>query len=102
MKINKLSLRLRIFISILAIVFFASILILSIVIFLKKEQAKDYHNKRLFRKEQTIKAAINNELERTTFSVTTQDIPSIFEHQIFSIENISISANLRVYSIILR
>ena len=88
MKINKLSLRSRIFLAMLAIVLFASALIVSIVIYLNKEQGLDYHNKRLLRKEQTIKAVIDNELDRTTYSVTTEDISSIFRDQIFKIKDI--------------
>lgn len=89
MKIKRLSLRSRIFLAMLVIVLFATFLIVSIVIYLNKEQGLDYHNKRLLRKEHTIKAIINNELERTTYPVTTKDIPFIFRDQIFKIKDIN-------------
>ncbi|MCF6296471.1 MAG: ATP-binding protein [Flavobacteriaceae bacterium] len=61
---NKLSLRLRIFISILFLVLLASILIAAISVYQYKQQTEDYHERRLERKEEAIKSAISYELNR--------------------------------------
>jgi len=52
------------------------------------EQGKEYHEKRLLRKEKTITATIENELDRTTYTVETKDLSVIFRDQIFKIRDI--------------
>ena len=88
MKLNNLSLRIRIFLSMLILVVVASIFIIALAIYQYKEQGLEYHKKRLQRKESTIKATIANELDRTTYQVTTQDLPKIFRDQIYKIRDI--------------
>ncbi len=88
MKLRKLSLRMRIFLSMLVLVIIASIFIIGLAIYQYKEQGIEYHKKRLLRKESTIKATIANELDRTTFEVTTKDLPKIFRDQIYKIRDI--------------
>ncbi len=88
MKLHKLSLRMRIFLSMLVLVIIASVFIIALAIYQYKEQGNEYHKKRLQRKESTIKATIANELDRTTFEVTTKDLPKIFRDQIYKIRDI--------------
>ncbi len=61
MKYSKFSLRTRIFIAMILVVIIASVLIAFITIYQYNEQAEDYHNKRLERKEEAIKSAISYE-----------------------------------------
>ena len=81
MKAISLSLRTRIFISMLLLVFVASILIAGITIFQYKKDAEVYHKERLERKEKAIKENINYVLKSTTYPVSTENIPLIFKER---------------------
>ncbi len=98
MKHKNLSLRIRIFLSMFVLVILASIFIVVLANFQYKEQAIEYHKKRLKRKESTIKADIDNELDRTTFPVTTNDLPRIFRDQIYKIRDIH-RLDLNIYDL---
>ncbi len=78
---TRLSLRSRLFLAMTLLVLLASIVIASITIFRYKEEAQQYHRKRLFRKEQAIKQHINYILKRTTYPITTKNIPLIFKEK---------------------
>ena len=79
MKLLKLSLRTRIFISMILLVLGASILIAGVTIYQYKQEAEAYHRERLERKEQAIRENINFVLASTTYMVNTENIPSIFK-----------------------
>ncbi len=81
MKLIRLSLRTRIFISMTLLVFVASILIATVTIYQYREEAQKYHQERLERKEERIKIAINNVLGRTTFPVNEENITDIFREE---------------------
>lgn len=81
MKLLKLSLRTRIFVSMTLLVLIASILIAAVTIYQYKEEAEDYHKDRLERKEERIKIAIDNALRSTTFPVNEENITSIFRER---------------------
>ena len=98
MKHKNLSLRSRIFLSMLILVIIASVFIIYLANLQYKEQAIEYHKKRLQRKERTIKETINNELDRTTYSVTTKDLPRIFRDQIYKIRDIH-RLDLNIYDL---
>ncbi len=87
MNFTNFSLRIRIFLSMLLLVLIASIITAVITIYQYKEQGNDYHNKRLIRKENNIKATIENELERYTYVVETAELKNIFKDQIHNISN---------------
>ena len=55
-----------------------------------REQARDYHQKRLLRKEQTIKESIAYTLRQTDFEVTTRNLPYIFrdKNEIYKVSNV--------------
>ncbi len=88
MNFSKLSLKIRIFLSMLPLVIIATLLIVGLANYQYREQAREYHIKRLLRKENTIKATIENELDRTTYVVETKDLPKIFKNQIYNIRDI--------------
>ena len=79
MKFSTTSLRSKIFLSMIALTFLASIMILAITILQYKEEAEDYHKKRLLRKEQAVKAHINSILDNTSFEVKTEKLKYIFK-----------------------
>lgn len=98
MRHKNLSLRIRIFLSMLVLVIIASVFIIILANYQYKEQAIEYHKKRLQRKERTIKEIIVNELDRTTFPVTTKDLPKIFRDQIYKIRDIN-RLDLNIYDL---
>lgn len=88
MENNKFSLRSRIFIAMIFLVVLASILIVGITIYQYKEQADDYHEKRLERKEEAIKSAISYEINRAEFPIETYTLPKILGKKIDEISDI--------------
>ena len=76
---NSFALRTRLFIAMISLVMVASIVIASITIFRYKNQSEQYHTDRLERKEAAIKQNIDYVLRRTTYPVTTNNIPLIFK-----------------------
>lgn len=98
MRHKNLSLRIRIFLSMLVLVIIASVFIIILANYQYKEQAIEYHKKRLQRKERTIKEIIVNELDRTTFPITTKDLPKIFRDQIYKIRDIN-RLDLNIYDL---
>ena len=80
MNVKNLSLRLRIFLSMIFLVFVPSVIIVVTSIYQYKEEAQEYHRERLERKEGTVKDQINYEIsQKTTYPVTTKNIPLIFK-----------------------
>lgn len=88
MYLGKLSLRLRIFIAMILLVLLASILIAGVTIYQYNEEARDYHNERLERKEENIKESINYAIKKTTYPVSTETMPLIFKDEIYEIASI--------------
>jgi signal transduction histidine kinase len=87
--LKNLSLRKRIFISMILLIVLTSVLNAALTIYQYKEQAIDYHLSKLGRKEEAVKSAINYELSRkTTFSVETKNLPYIFQEEIYQIADI--------------
>ncbi len=83
------SLRTRIFLSMIFLVIGTSILIAVVTIFQYKEEAKDYHQQRLLRKEKNIRKSIDYVLKTTTYPVITRKVPLIFKDKIFEIKDIN-------------
>lgn len=94
MSFYKGSLRSRIFLSMILLVIGASILIAVVTIFQYREEAEDYHGKRLLRKESTIRKNIDYVIKTTTYPVETEKIPLIFKDKIYEIKDIH---NLEIY-----
>ncbi|MCX7548986.1 ATP-binding protein [Xanthomarina sp. F1114] len=85
MHLGRFSLRNRIFIAMILLVLIASILIASVAIYQYNEEARDYHNERLERKEENIKESINYAIRKTTYPVSTETMPLIFKNEIYEI-----------------
>jgi len=93
-KMSMLSLRIRIFLSMIVLILIASILMASISIIQFKNEAKDYHQERLERKESAIKEHINYVLSTTTYPLTTNNLALIFKdkiHELAQIHNLEIN-----------
>lgn len=87
MNIKKLSLRLRIFISMIFVVVLASVLMAITAVYQYNEEAIDYHEDRLLRKESNVKDQIEYQLKaKTTYPITTSNIPLIFKEKNFIYE----------------
>jgi len=82
MKFSTTSLRSKIFLSMILLTFLASLMILTVTISQYKEEAEDYHKKRLFRKETAVKKHIQSILDNTTYQVIPQKMPYIFKDEI--------------------
>ena len=94
----KRSLRTRIFISMIALVVGASILIAGVTIYQFKEEAKELHREKLNRKENAIKANINYVLRTTTYPVETESLPLIFKEKIYEIQDIH-NTEINIYDL---
>jgi len=99
MNSNKFSLRTRIFIAMIFLVVIASVLIAFITIYQFNEQAEDYHNKRLERKEEAIKSAISYEINRDTIrSLGSQVLPRILDKKLNEISDIH-NLDINIYNL---
>lgn len=88
MKLFKRSLRTRIFLSMIFLVFGASILIAGVTIYQYQGEALKYQKDKLKRKEASIRASINYEIQKTTYPVDTKHIPLIFKDKIYELNHI--------------
>ena len=86
--ISMLSLRIRIFLSMIVLILIASVLLASISIIQFKNEAKEYHQERLENKENAIKEHINYILSTTTYPLTTENLPLIFKDRIYELADI--------------
>ncbi|MFV8225262.1 sensor histidine kinase [Christiangramia aquimixticola] len=81
MKLLKLSLRTRIFISMILLVLVASILIFGVTVYQYKQEAENYHEERLERKQKAILENIKFVLASTTYVVETESLEAIFSER---------------------
>ncbi|MFD1062479.1 ATP-binding protein [Winogradskyella litorisediminis] len=88
MALKKLSLRARIFIAMILLVLLASILIAVVTIHQYNEEAREYHDDRLERKEAAIRRSIDLVINETSFPVITEKLPFIFKDEIFNIASV--------------
>ena len=86
--IKHLSLRLRIFLSMIFLTLIASVLIAAVSIYQFKKEAREYHQDRLERKENAIVEHINYVLQNTTYPISTKYIPLIFKEKIYEISDV--------------
>lgn len=97
-KMSMLSLRIRIFLSMIVLILIASILMASISIIQFKNEARDYHQERLERKETAIKEHINYVLSTTTYPLTPRNLGVIFKDKIHELAQIH-SLEINIYSL---
>ncbi len=90
MKLRKLALRTRIFVAMILLVLFASMLISAVAIYQYKEQNEDYHKGRLERKEGSIQTHLKRFLngKQNTWEIKTENIPLIFKEEVYNIADI--------------
>lgn len=88
LKIHTLSLRRRIFLSMLFLTTFSTILITVVSLIHFRYEAKEYHEERLSRKENAIKEHIEYILQTSKFPLTTKNIPKIFNDRILELSDI--------------
>jgi two-component system nitrogen regulation sensor histidine kinase NtrY len=97
-KIGRLSLRTRIFLSMIVLILLASVLLASISIVQFKNEAKEYHQERLDRKEFAIKEHINYVLSTTTYPLTADNLSLIFKDKIHELADIH-NLEINIYSL---
>jgi len=95
MIIKQLSLRIRIFLSMILLVLLASILIAAVTIYQYKEQTDEYNKGRLERKEESVKATINYWLNssQNSYEIIEENLAAIFKDKIYEISDIE---NLKI------
>ena len=92
---RKLSLRSRIFFTMILLVVIASVLIAGVTIYQYREQSKDYHENRLERKEEQILQSIDYVLRETTYEPLTENLEYIFRDEIYKIADVqNVSFNI--------
>lgn len=97
-KMSMLSLRIRIFLSMIVLIIVASVLLASISIFQFKNEAKQYHEERLEHKEDAIKENIIYVLSNTTYPLTTGNLSLIFKDKIHELSDIH-NLEINIYSL---
>ncbi|HUH25746.1 MAG TPA: ATP-binding protein [Flavobacterium sp.] len=86
--ITRTSLRLRIFMAMIFLTIVSSVLMAMVTIYQFKKEARNYHQDRLVRKENSVNEHLNFILETTDLPVTTENLPLIFKEKIFELSNI--------------
>jgi len=98
-KLKNVSLRIRIFLSMILLVLLASILILVVTVIQYDEQTKDYNIQRFERKEATTIETINLELtNKTSYPVNTKNLAMIFQERIYEISSIN-KLNISIFDL---
>ena len=98
-RLTSISLRIRIFLSMILLVLLTSILILVVTVYQYDEQTKDYNIQRFERKEVIAKKTIELELtNKTTHAVNTDNLSKIFQDRIYEISSIN-KLNITIYSL---
>ena len=83
---NNISLRIRIFIAMILLIFLATVLIIGVTIYQYNKQTTDYNLSRFGRKEETLKKEIDIQLyQRSNSSIRTENLPTIFQKAIYEI-----------------
>lgn len=95
---NKLSLRFRIFLTMILLVVIASIFFAGLTIYQYREQNVDYHKDRLERKEEQVQAHINYVIKETTYEVKTENLKFIFKDDIYDIADIQ-NLNFNIFDL---
>ncbi len=88
MSTRRFSIQSRIFIAMLLVILLASAMIIIVAIWQYREQAKDYHDSRLQRKENAIKTDIYNVLKSTAFFIESGKPSSITQKKINEISEV--------------
>ncbi|HOD09184.1 MAG TPA: HAMP domain-containing sensor histidine kinase [Flavobacterium sp.] len=82
----------------IVLIVIASILMASISVVQFKNEAKEYHQERLDRKEFAIKEHINYVLSTTTYPLTPENLPLVFKDKIHELADIH-NVEINIYSL---
>lgn len=98
-KLKNISLRIRIFLSMILLVLLASILIIGVTVYQYDEQTEDYNIQRFERKEATTRQTIDLELtSKTSYPIKTENLAKIFKERIYEISSIN-KLNISFYDL---
>ena len=98
-RFKNISLKIRIFLSMILLVLLASVLILVVTVYQYDEQTKEYNIQRFERKEAISKKTIELELSnKTTYDVNTANLSKIFQNRIYEISSIN-KLNISLYNL---
>jgi signal transduction histidine kinase len=82
----------------IVLILIASILMASISVIQFKNEARNYHQERLERKEDAVKEHINYILSNTTYPLTEKNLPLIFKDKIHELSDIH-NVEINIYSL---
>ena len=97
-KMSMLSLRIRIFLSMIVLILITSILLATISVIQFQNEAKKYYQERLDRKEDAVKEHINYVLANSTYPLTERNLPYIFKDKIHELSDIH-NVEINIYSL---
>ena len=95
---SMLSLRIRIFLSMIVLILITSILLATISVIQFQNEAKKYYQERLDRKEDAVKEHINYVLANSTYPLTERNLPYIFKDKIHELSDIH-NVEINIYSL---
>lgn len=99
MKLQKSSLRIRIFLFMIFLVVFTSILIVGVTVYQYRKRVVEYNAGRLERKEEAVKASIDYWFKTgNTYPLESKNLPYIFKDKIFEISDIE-KLELHIYDL---
>ena len=93
-----LSLRIRIFLSMIVLILITSILLATISVIQFQNEAKKYYQERLDRKEDAVKEHINYVLANSTYPLTERNLPYVFKDKIHELSDIH-NVEINIYSL---
>ena len=96
--LKKLSLRIRIFLSMIVLILIAYAMIAIITLFQYEEQKKEYNASRFERKEDAIRLNINYIFKQSGYDETTVNLPIIFNRSIKELSSIH-KMNIKMYNL---
>ena len=97
-KIPLVSLRFRIFLSMVVLIIATSLLLITISVFQYKNVAKEYNQRRIESMEDYVKKHINYVLSTTAYPLTNDNISLIFKDKIHEISDIQ-NTEIQIYSL---
>ena len=97
-KMSMLSLRIRIFLSMILLILIASVLMASISLIQFKNEARNYHQELLERNEEGIRQHINYVISTTTYPLNERNLPFIFKDKIHEIAQIH-NSQINIYGL---
>lgn len=98
MVFRKLSLRIRIFLSMIVLILLAFVMIAVVTIYQYKEQTEEYNASRFERKEDAIRLNIRYGLNNAIYSLETQNLEKIFKQSIYEVASIH-KATIKIFDL---